>query len=87
MKPIMKSEGVCEYCTKPGTKWIGPEDGVEEDKFICQTCLHILKNPQTALPFLRGHLSQELRGKIPQDQLDIMLNKFMEAISKFHPRN
>jgi len=87
MKPIMKSEGLCEYCSKPGIRWAGPEDGLEKEMFICRGCLKILRNPQTALPFLRGHLSMELRGQIPEQKLSQMINQFMQAISKFHPKN
>lgn len=86
MKPIMKS-GPCEYCGKPGNKWVGPEHGLDKDIYVCAACLQILKNPQTALPFLRGHLSQELRGQFPKEQLDKFVNEFMKTISQFRPKN
>jgi len=71
--------GKCSYCNKLGQKRIDDS----ESSCICDGCWKILKNPITALPFLRGHLTLELRGTMPERQLQDRINKFMEIVSKW----
>lgn len=72
----------CEYCDQPGIPRT-PESGT----LVCDGCWKLLKDPKTALPFLRGHLSMKLKGTIPQKNLDDILNKYMGIISEWEPRN
>jgi hypothetical protein len=70
----------CVYCSS---------DGIQrgDDLYVCEGCWTLLQNPETALPLIRGHLSFTLRGQIPEDQLETMINKFMVKISKFSTRS
>lgn len=65
----------CNYCERIGKERF-------PDIYLCDGCLKILKDPKTALPFLRGHLTLELRGKIPEDTLQERINIFMGYASK-----
>ena len=77
----------CEYCTIKGELRVKKEeaDVLEHDIYVCDHCWRLLKNPATALPLLRGHLSlkhrQNTKGKPKQ------LENFMEMISKWRPVN
>jgi len=65
----------CNYCKKPGRERI-------PDIYVCNGCWKILQDPKTALPFLRGHLTLELRGSIPEHTLKKQINIFMEHAVK-----
>lgn len=65
----------CNYCSRAGIERI-------PDVHVCSGCWKILQNPKTALPFLRGHLTLELRGKIPENTLKEQINIFMGHASK-----
>lgn len=79
----------CMYCTRPAPKRVGASENeqLNEDLHICDSCWELLKKPETALPFLRGHLSQSLRGQVPTSELKNQLNEFMGVISEFHKKN
>lgn len=81
--------GSCEYCTKPGPIRIHANETpeVSRDVFICDKCWRLLKNPQTALPLLRGHLTLTQRNQMSPKQLEARMNQFMEIISKWKPMN
>ena len=74
----MSSLGKCNYCDRAGQERVSGEDPVH----VCDGCWRILQDPKTALPFLRGHITLELRGKIPESLLQKQLNVFMEHASK-----
>lgn len=71
----------CLYCLR---------DGILRDEenqiFVCDGCWFLLQKPITALPLIRSHLTQKLSGKIPKKELEKSINKFMELISKFKPK-
>jgi hypothetical protein len=78
----------CEYCNKVGELRINKgEGGIGRDVFICNLCWKLLKNPVTALPLLRGHLTLSQRGIASPDHNKKMINKFMELISGWGNRN
>ncbi len=77
----------CLYCGAPGTLRAGKQDGAQGDVHVCDGCWKLLKNPKTALPLIRGHLMLTLRGKVPPTQLEQDLNRYMEMISAWKPRN
>lgn len=80
-------EGECEFCSKPGKLRTSDEEGPQVEAYTCNDCWELLKNPLTALPLIRGNLVASLRGQMPKAQLDETVNKFMEMVSKWEPRN
>jgi hypothetical protein len=68
----------CNYCDRTGKECIPGDDPA----YVCDGCWKILQNPITALPFLRGHLTLELRGKVPEHLLKKQINTFMEHAAK-----
>ena len=79
--------GICEYCsTRKAPLFIGPPE-TDQEIYVCQSCIKLLKNPITALPLIRGNLTMKLRGTIPEEVLNRMLQSFMEKISKFESDN
>jgi hypothetical protein len=78
----------CEYCgSDNGVKRAGPEDGLQSNVYVCNSCWSLLKDPTTALSLIRGHLIITQRGKVSDSQLKKRLNEFMEIISKWKPKN
>jgi len=77
----------CEYCNAPGELRAGKKEGLGEDVYVCDGCWKLLKNPTTALPLLRGHLTMKLKGKMIPATLDRMMNKYMEMIAGWKIRN
>jgi hypothetical protein len=75
---------VCIFCHKDGKPRV--EEG-GEDVAVCDFCWKLLKDPKTALPLIRGHLSLTQRGKSPAAQLEVRINQFMGKISNWKPRN
>lgn len=61
------------------------EDGISEDVFVCPSCKKLLQKPETALPLIRGRITLEHReGGGPMKR---RINRFMEVISSWKPRN
>lgn len=81
----MNSEqhGPCEYCGRDSKAIY--DESQNMSVHVCNACLNLLKNPETALPLIRGHLSIEGRSAGPgfKRQLD----KFMEMIAEWHSKN
>jgi len=78
---------ICEYCNAPGEMRAGIKDGLEKDVHVCDDCWRLLKNPVTALPLIRGHLTMKLKGQMVPANLNRMINQYMEKISGWKPRN
>lgn len=68
----------CEYCGKPGRDRLG--DGKSS---VCDGCWRLLRDPRTALPLLRGHMTLSLRGKVPEAELKRKVDAFMSEVSKW----
>jgi len=83
----MKSR--CQYCTKMGTLRVSKNESPEltEDIYVCNSCWILLKNPATALPLIRGHLSLTHGREVPEKQFKEFMNKYMEFLSTFKPTN
>lgn len=79
--------GGCEFCLRPGVQRAGKEDGLEKPAFVCENCWKLLKDPRTALPLIRGNVSMNLRGTMPEKQLAEMANKFLDEIRTWKARN
>ena len=78
----------CIFCFKPGKPRVGAEgQDFDEDVAVCDYCWKLLKDPKTALPLIRGHLSLTERGKKPAGQLEDQIDQFMGKISNWKPRN
>ncbi len=80
------TEGKCEYCSRPGPRRAGPEDGAPEDLFVCAPCWKLLQSPATAVPLLRGHVSLEMRGVVRPGAAEKLVSSFLSAISPWRPR-
>ena len=77
----------CEYCGGSGVLRVSKDALVSSDIFVCDDCWKLLHDPKTALPLIRGHLVINLRGIMPKERLDETLNKYMEMLSKWKPKN
>lgn len=67
----------CMYCGSPAEQRL---DG-DEESGVCPGCWELLKDPGTALPLIRGHLTSSLRGKIPEDRLKASVDAFVSRLS------
>lgn len=76
-------KGPCEYCSRDGN--LISDKHQQIDVYVCHSCMNLLKNPRTALPLIRGHLSIEGRSHGPEHKKQ--LEKFMEMISKWGSKN
>ena len=65
----------CQFCTKSAE----PREGLEVG--VCSACWQLLRNPTTALPLIRGHLTLTLRGKVSDAELKRQIDEFMGVIS------
>lgn len=79
----MNSSSTCYFCSFPGILRL-EDRGVRT--FICNGCWALLKKKETALPLIRGNLTLRLRGKIPPNKLEEILNNYMGEISKWEIR-
>lgn len=77
----------CEYCGAPGVLRVEKQEGLDEDVYVCDDCWRLLKDPKTALPLMRGHLTMKLKGKMPPSALSRTVNKYMDLISAWKLRN
>ena len=75
----------CEYCDRDGILRVEKNINVNRDVYVCDYCWELLRNPKTALPLIRGHLTLSLRRTIPKERLDRMLNQYMEMLSHWKP--
>lgn len=80
------TEGSCHFCTRPGPRRGGTEDGLDGDLFVCGSCWKLLKRPETALPLLRGDASIGLRGVVPGAVAQPMVDSFMRAMEELTRR-
>lgn len=82
-------DGECTFCYKPGKLRVKAmeQPDVGEDTHICDLCWKLLKNPATAIPLMRGHLTLTGRGKIPEAQLKFQVDQFVEKILPWKKRN
>jgi hypothetical protein len=65
----------CQFCSKPAEAMEGTEAAV------CSSCWDLLKEPSTALPLIRGHLTLTLRGTMPEEELKRRIDAFMQMIA------
>jgi len=71
--------GPCIYCSTAEAPERVP--GSAQPSHVCRGCWRILQDPKTALPFLRGHLTLQLRGTVPEHELEGRINAFMGRVS------
>jgi hypothetical protein len=65
----------CEYCGRHA------EIDANLKVAVCASCWKLLRNPTTALPLIRGHLTLTLRGKVSDNELKRRVDAFMAMIS------
>lgn len=79
---MSSNTGPCEFCSRPGDVISSAdENDLKENVYTCKSCLKLLKNPATALPLIRGHLSINNRNYGPTFKNDI--EKFMGMLSSW----
>ncbi len=84
---------VCMYCDKLGPVRVSSGSaGLNEDLCVCDMHWGILKNPVTALPFLKGITMMEIqrRGTPMSYAEEISLKKYfrmLESFKKPSPKN
>lgn len=83
------SEGRCHYCMSPGRRIAGPEDGpwLKDDLHVCAKCWKLLQDPKTGPSLVRGDLSIELRGVVPEEKAEKMIQALMDLMGQWRPRN
>ncbi len=64
----------CDFCDHPGDD---RGDGV----CVCPSCWKLLQDPKTALPLIRGTVTMKMRGTMPKDRLDRVVDEFMGMVS------
>jgi hypothetical protein len=74
----------CYYCSRDATDSLQTKDNVTN---LCKTHARILKTPELAVPFLRGYISQKIRGTMPQGQAERYMEGFLSMISSWKPGN
>ena len=79
---------ICKYCmTKGILRMPAEETSSKKDIYVCDSCWKLLQDPKTALQLIRGQITLALRGTVPEPVLNMMLQKFMDEISTWKPRN
>jgi uncharacterized C2H2 Zn-finger protein len=77
----MSSSGPCQYCFQNGALIVSSEENNDgEEMFICDGCAFLLKDKETAVRLLRGHLAMVLRGQMTQKKFDEIADKFFEKL-------
>lgn len=61
-------------------------EGATDDAYVCDQCWELLKNPVTAVPLLRGHVSIHLRETMAPDKVKALTEDFVRRIAKWRPR-
>ena len=82
-------EGSCATCHEPGgTLRVSEEESpATGDIYVCDGCWSLLRDPKTALPLIRGHLTLTGRQFYDRDELKRRVDGFMERVRKLGPRN
>ena len=80
--------GNCTFCGKTGLVRVRKgENNCPEDMAVCEMHWKILKNPSTALPFLKGVTMAEIRFRSQDKENDLKTAEIMfESISKWRPK-
>lgn len=82
----MQDDG-CMFCMKgPSPVRATAKETGSEDVRVCDSCWRLMKDPKTALPLMRGHLTLTLRGKGEPD-LEKKIQSFMDLVKDFRPRS
>ena len=79
----------CIYCNRSGVLRVEKERAqfpIPRDIYVCDMHWNLLKDPKTAIPLIRGHLSLELRGTDNKDYLEKKVDKFVDFISEWKPK-
>lgn len=81
-----QDKGPCWFCSRRGDLVARKgEDRIREDVFVCPACKKLLQRPETALPLIRGRITLEHRDE--GARMKRRINRFMESISTWKPRN
>lgn len=69
----------CEYCSSKGVLRLSSSE-VGTDVFVCDMHWSVLKDPTTAMPFIRGFITMKLRGTMPSSYLERFMDSYMSKI-------
>ncbi len=58
-----------------------------DDVSVCRSCWALLQSPATALPLIRGTVSMKLRGTMPKERLDEVVNEYMGMLSTWQRKD
>lgn len=65
----------------------GPEDGLEEDMFLCGQCTKTLQHPVMGPQLVRGKLTVTLRGTGRDQDVKKNIDRFMGLLKGLRQRN
>lgn len=78
--------GECYYCKRQSPLRIPKEESVDGNPvYVCDMHWNLLKNPETAIPFMKGSLAAKLRGSSNSFVLKYQSKRFFEFISNWKP--
>lgn len=66
----------CSFCDHPGV-----DRG--DEVVVCNSCWTLLQDPKTALPLIRGTVTMQMRGSLPKEKLERVVNDFMGMVSSW----
>jgi len=66
----------CNFCDQPGM-----DRG--DEVCVCPACWALLQDPKTALPLIRGTVTMKMRGQMPKERLDKVVNEFMGMMASW----
>lgn len=76
----------CTYCKRAGSLRVSAnESPLNQDIYVCDMHWNVLKDPKSALPFLRGSLSMNMRGSEDPTELQARIDKFMNIVKSWKP--
>lgn len=81
------ADDACMFCMKGHAlvRATAKETG-SEDARACDSCWKLMKDPRTALPLMRGHLTMTLRGHGEPD-LEKKIQSFMDVVKDFRRKS
>jgi hypothetical protein len=77
----------CMFCLRgPAPVRATAEETGSDEARACDSCWKLMKDPRTALPLMRGHLTLTLRGS-GDPELEERIQSFMDIVKDFRPKS